>query len=135
MAKSRGSPSIVPSTKRIRPSRTSSSRTANGLCILPQPVYLSLIYNAHDMSGANASPTGRSHQVMKNIRKLAALVLLPFSLAASLLALPQVPLARPDEAPNFYFTRLVYTQNPYGGRRGNRGTMAPPDIPFRCPEF
>jgi len=73
---------------------------------------------------------------MKNIRKLAAVVLLPFSLAASLLALPQVPLERPDEAPNFYFTRLVYTQNPFGGRRGGgRGTMAPPDSQFRCPEF
>lgn len=73
---------------------------------------------------------------MKSIRKLAAVALLPFSLAASLLALPQVPLERPDEAPNFYFTRLVYTQNPFGGRRGGgRGTMAPPDSQFRCPEF
>ena len=72
---------------------------------------------------------------MKNVRKLAATLLLPFSLAASLLALPQVPVNTADEAPNFYFTRLVYTQNPYGGRRGNRATMAPPDIQFRCPEF
>lgn len=72
---------------------------------------------------------------MKSIRKLAALLLLPFSLAASLLALPQVPRESPDEAPNFYFTRLVYTQNPYGGRRGGRSTMAPPAIQFQCPEF
>src|SRR3970282_710661 len=70
----------------------------------------------------------------KTIRKLAAIVLLPFSLAASLLALPQVPLDTPDEAPNFYFTRLVYTQNPYS-RRGGRATMAPPAAQFQCPEF
>jgi hypothetical protein len=74
--------------------------------------------------------------VTNKVRKLAVLLLLPFSLAASLLALPQVPRDTPDEAPNFYFTRLVYTQNPNGGRRGGgRGTMAPPDIQFQCPEF
>ncbi|HET9215399.1 MAG TPA: DUF4159 domain-containing protein [Terriglobia bacterium] len=56
---------------------------------------------------------------------------------ASPLALPQVPVDFPDQAPTFYFTRLVYTQNPFGGRRGRgRGvTMAPPAIQFRCPEF
>jgi hypothetical protein len=73
--------------------------------------------------------------IMSNVWKLAAAVLLPFALAASLLALPQIRVDAPDEAPNFYFTRLVYTQNPFGGRRGGRATMAPPAIQFQCPEF
>ena len=59
--------------------------------------------------------------------------MLVVSAGASLLALPQIP-ATVDEAPTFYFTRLVYTQNPFGGRR-SRGTMAPPSNQFRCPEF
>jgi hypothetical protein len=71
---------------------------------------------------------------MKKVGKLAAAILLPFSLAATLLALPQVPVGTPDESPNFYFTRLVYTQNPYS-RRGGRATMAPPAVQFVCPEF
>jgi hypothetical protein len=72
---------------------------------------------------------------MKNRQNAIAAVLLVLSAGASLLALPQVPVDSPDESPTFYFTRLVYTQNPFGGRRGRAGTMAPPTAQFRCPEF
>jgi len=71
---------------------------------------------------------------MKNRKNAIAAVLLVLSAGASLLALPQVPDDPPDQAPTFYFTRLAYTQNPYS-RRGRAGTMAPPAIQFRCPEF
>jgi len=40
------------------------------------------------------------------------------------------PVAVPDAVPEFYFTRLVYTENGWRGR----GTMAKP-APFTCPEF
>ena len=40
------------------------------------------------------------------------------------------PVAVPTDAPEFYFTRLVYTENGWRGR----GTMAKP-APFLCPEF
>jgi hypothetical protein len=70
---------------------------------------------------------------MKNKKKAIAAVLFVLSAGASLFALPQVRDDSPDQSPTFYFTRLVYTQNPYG-RRG-RGTMAPPSVQFRCPEF
>jgi hypothetical protein len=69
------------------------------------------------------------------VLKPAALLLVVLSAAAFVLALPQIPLNSPDEAPTFYFTRLVYTENPYGGRRNRSGTMAPPSRQFRCPEF
>jgi hypothetical protein len=71
---------------------------------------------------------------MKNMQNAIAAVLLVLTAGASLLALPQVPVDSPDESPTFYFTRLVYTQNSFGGR-GRAGTMAPPSIQFRCPEF
>jgi hypothetical protein len=71
----------------------------------------------------------------KKLRNLAAAVAAVFSIAASLLALPQIPLNRPDEVPNLYFTRLAYTQNPYGGRRGRGGGTMPIPPQFRCPEF
>jgi hypothetical protein len=73
---------------------------------------------------------------MKNRQKAIAVVLLVLFVGASPLALPQVRDDLRDKAPNFYFTRLVYTQNPFGGRRGRGGgTMAPPAIQFTCPEF
>jgi len=72
---------------------------------------------------------------MNSSRRLIATMLLAFSAAASLLALPQIPINLADEAPSFYFTRLVYRENPYGGRRSRGGTMAPPNVQFRCPEF
>jgi hypothetical protein len=62
-------------------------------------------------------------------------LLLIFLAAGSLLALPQIPKALSDGAPDFYFTRLVYRENPNGGRRNRGGTMAPPSVQFRCPEF
>src|SRR5262245_35663999 len=40
----------------------------------------------------------------------------------------------PREAPEFYFTRMVYTENPYA-YRGRGFTMAKPDFDFKCPEF
>ena len=71
---------------------------------------------------------------MKNRQTVIAAVLLALCAGASLLALPQIPVDSPDQSPTFYFTRLVYTQNPRS-RRGRAGTMAPPAIQFRCPEF
>jgi hypothetical protein len=55
----------------------------------------------------------------------------------SFLAMPaivaQVPASEPSE---FYFTRLIYTENNLrgGGFGGRRGTMENPG-PYRCPEF
>jgi len=73
---------------------------------------------------------------MKNGKKAIALLLLILSAGASLLALPQVVDDPEDQAPTFYFTRLVYTENPFGGgRRRNNATMATPSVQFRCPEF
>jgi hypothetical protein len=67
--------------------------------------------------------------------KYLVLALIAFCAATSLFALPQVPAMSPEAAPTFYFTRLVYTENPYGGRRNRGGTMRPPEVQFRCPEF
>ena len=73
---------------------------------------------------------------MKNGKKAIVLLLLILSAGASLLALPQVVDDPEDQAPTFYFTRLVYTENPFGGgRRRNNATMATPSVQFRCPEF
>jgi hypothetical protein len=72
---------------------------------------------------------------MGNKAKPAAALLLICLAAASLFALPQVPKLLSEGAPDFYFTRLVYRENPNGGRRNRGGTMAPPDVQFRCPEF
>jgi hypothetical protein len=66
--------------------------------------------------------------------KIVAFLLAAMTAAASLLAVPQIQLVA-DNDPTFYFTRLVYRENPYGGRRNRGGTMAPPDFPFKCPEF
>jgi len=43
----------------------------------------------------------------------------------------QVPASEPSE---FYFTRLIYTENDIRGGGGRRGTMENPG-PYRCPEF
>ena len=72
---------------------------------------------------------------MRNTQKALVILVLVVVAGASPLALPQVPDDFPDQAPTFYFTRLVYTQNAGGGRRGRNVTMAPPAIQFRCPEF
>jgi hypothetical protein len=68
------------------------------------------------------------------IRSFVAVLLLALLPGASLFALPQIPDASTDPS-GFHFTRLVYRENPNGGRRNRGGTMAPPDIQFRCPEF
>src|SRR5262245_50115457 len=52
-------------------------------------------------------------------------------LVATLLVFPRVSANDQDEFPEFYFTRLVYTQNGYHGRNF---TMPMPG-PYRCPEF
>src|SRR5688572_20372668 len=72
---------------------------------------------------------------MRSKLKPAAALLLICLAAASLFALPQLPRLLSEGAPDFYFTRLVYRENPNGGRRNRGGTMAPPDVQFRCPEF
>ena len=73
---------------------------------------------------------------MKKTQKALAVLLLIVSAGAALTALPQVPIDPPDQAPTFYFTRLAYRENPFGGRRRSRGTtMATPSVQFRCPEF
>jgi hypothetical protein len=71
---------------------------------------------------------------MKNAREAIVAMLVALSAGASLFALPLLRDDPPDQSPTFYFTRLVYTQNPYS-RRGRNGTMAPPTVQFRCPEF
>jgi hypothetical protein len=75
---------------------------------------------------------------MKHSQKALVILVLVLAAGAAPLALPQVPADFPDQAPTFYFTRLVYTQNPFGGGRRGRGrgiTRAPPTTQFRCPEF
>jgi hypothetical protein len=51
-----------------------------------------------------------------------------------LLSSPAPRAADADEVPEYYFTRLVYTQNPQARRRGGNTTLAKPD-PLICPEF
>lgn len=74
---------------------------------------------------------------MHNKLKFSAAILLILLAAASLFALPQVPVVLSQGAPDFYFTRLAYKENPFGRRRGGgrSGRMAIPDIQFTCPEF
>lgn len=64
-----------------------------------------------------------------------ALILLVLaSLATAGFLLPLAAAAGPEDAPNFYFTRLVYEEGGNGFRRRG-GTMAPPSTNFVCPEF
>ena len=67
------------------------------------------------------------------MKKLWAVMLLIFLGGISFLAIPavvaQVPTSEPSE---FYFTRLIYTQNRNG--RNGRATMSNPG-PYKCPEF
>jgi len=74
--------------------------------------------------------------------KKAALLTLSFMVAAGAVAWLSVTLAgTADDPPEFYFTRLVYTENSRGGRsRGGfdgfgRMTMPKPEETFVCPEF
>ncbi len=65
------------------------------------------------------------------MKKSAAVILLVLAAAGSFTAIRGV-LANSDELPpEFYFTRLVYSEN--GWRGGFR--MATPDLDFICPEF
>jgi len=72
--------------------------------------------------------------------KKTALLLLLTVATASLVTFYDVLAEAPDEYPEFYFTRLVYTEN--GNRRGGGWfdgfggfTMPKPSIPYTCPEF
>ena len=75
------------------------------------------------------------------MKKSALVLLLVFAGTAAALCLSVVLADTTTEPPEFYFTRLVYTENPRGGRnRGgfgfgfSRPTMPKPDK-FICPEF
>jgi hypothetical protein len=70
-----------------------------------------------------------------SVGKALPFVLLGLVVSGSLIAIPQSLPDFKDDVPTFYFTRLVYTENRLGGRRNRGGTMAPPRIQFRCPEF
>src|SRR6185436_9429173 len=61
------------------------------------------------------------------MRKLAALLLALFAIGGSTFLLARQH--RPDESPEYFFTRLSYTEN---GTRGF-GRLVPPG--FVCPEF
>jgi hypothetical protein len=61
-------------------------------------------------------------------------MLLVFLGGLSFLAIPAVVAQSPsEEVPQFYFTRLMYTQNS-NFFRGRGGTLPNPG-PYRCPEF
>lgn len=66
------------------------------------------------------------------MKKSALALSLLAAFAGILFSFPAPP--APDDVPEYYFTRLVYTQNPVARRRGGNTTMAKPD-PLICPEF
>jgi hypothetical protein len=76
------------------------------------------------------------------MKKTALLLLLVLVVAAVSLSLTIVLADTPGPPPEFYFTRLAYTENA-SGRRGNdmfggffgRGTMPIPRVQYTCPEF
>jgi len=66
------------------------------------------------------------------VKKAWVVMLLVFLGGISFLAIPAVVAQElSEEIPQFYFTRLMYTQNTF---RGRGGTMRNPG-PYRCPEF
>jgi Domain of unknown function (DUF4159) len=68
------------------------------------------------------------------VKKAWVVVLLVFLGGLSFLAIPAVVAEAPsEEPPEFYFTRLMYTQN-RNSFRGGGGTLPNPG-PYRCPEF
>jgi hypothetical protein len=75
-----------------------------------------------------------------NMKKQFPRLWLPMALAVLLTIgiIATVVAANPDEPPEFYFTRLVYTQN--SAARGGFGfrsgyTMSKPEVQYTCPEF
>jgi hypothetical protein len=67
------------------------------------------------------------------MKKFTLALLFAFVLSGGAISLFTVLAAQFDaDPPEFYFTRLVYSENPQS--RG-RFTMAKPDIQFTCPEF
>jgi hypothetical protein len=65
------------------------------------------------------------------MKKRTALFLLPIAAGACLVWLTGVFAGAVDDSPEFYFTRLVYTEN----FRGFRGTWPKPAFEWTCPEF
>lgn len=70
------------------------------------------------------------------MKKVWVVMLLVFLGGLSFLAIPGVMAQAPSvDQPEFYFTRLMYSQNPYASKSMRRSrTMANPG-PYRCPEF
>jgi len=71
----------------------------------------------------------------KPMKKTATLCVLVVIASASFVLLSAVLADSPSDPPEFYFTRLVYTEN--GMRRGFRGFFGamPKPAPYTCPEF
>ena len=70
------------------------------------------------------------------MKKTPVVILLVFLGGLSFFAIPAVVAqGSAVEQPEFYFTRLIYTENNMrGGFGGRQGTMANPG-PYKCPEF
>src|SRR6267142_1266655 len=73
------------------------------------------------------------------MKKAAALLLLGLFITASFVFLTAVLADTPADPPEFYFTRLLYSEGGVRGgffRRGRgRGFTMPKPAPFKCPEF
>ena len=65
------------------------------------------------------------------MKQAAGFLLLVLFAAISIVAMARMLADAPEDAPEFYFTRLVYSEN---GWRGIR-TMPMPRVPYTCPEF
>jgi hypothetical protein len=68
------------------------------------------------------------------VKKAAILIGIVLLAGMSLIAIAALRADSPAEEPEFYFTRLIYRQNPIPHGRFQRYTMANPG-PYRCPEF
>jgi hypothetical protein len=68
------------------------------------------------------------------VKKIVLASVIAVVIASALVLLDRVLAAADEESPEFYFTRLAYTQN---GGRGRFGfdTMPPPPKQFTCPEL
>jgi hypothetical protein len=65
------------------------------------------------------------------MKRTALLLLIVSAAAIGLVSLSGVLADTPDETPEFYFTRLIYSENGWRGR----WTMARPRFQYTCPEF
>ena len=69
-----------------------------------------------------------------SVRKTSVLILLVFLAGILLVVISAVMADSNADAPEFYFTRLVYSQNPVPHGWFSRYTMRNPG-PYQCPEF